>query len=62
MKKCRKLLRRGTALTNHTSYCCVVGIIAPRENAMVCSVCVCVFEVGAFVLLRQTWQVRGMGS
>lgn len=53
MKKRRKLLRRSTALTNHTSYCCVRAIIAPRVYA-----CECVFvcEVGAFVLLRVLWQ------
>lgn len=62
MEKCRKLLRRSTALTNHTSYCCVRAIIALRVYARKCvSAC----EVGAFVLLRvlwQGWQVRAMGS
>lgn len=37
MKKRRKLLRRSTTLTNHTSYCCVRAIIA-REY-MRASVC-----------------------
>lgn len=53
MKKCRKLLRHSTALTNHTSYCCVRAITARQVHA-----CECVFvcEVGAFVLLRVLWQ------
>lgn len=41
MEKCRKLLRRSTALTNHTSYCCVRAIIARRIHACE-SVCLCV--------------------
>lgn len=54
MKKHRKLLTHSTALTNHTSYCCVCAIIAQRVCACECVFGVC--EVGVFVLLRVLWQ------